>query len=99
MRGFMSLQLIIKVVPSSGRQALTLDKAGQLKCYLKSAPERGQANKELIKFLADMLRISQDAFRLVGGLTSRTKRIVIATNMTLSEVEAILGIERQQSLL
>ena len=94
----MPLQLVVKVVPSSGRQAWTLDKSGQLKCFLKSPPEKGIANKELIKILANALRISQDAITIVGGLTSRTKRILIQTNLTFQQVEAILGIERQQSL-
>lgn len=95
----MPLQIVIKVSPSSGRQAWTVDKNGQLKCFLKSPPEKGLANKELIKLLAHSLHLSQDAITIVGGLTSRTKRILIQTTMTLSEVESILGIERQQSLL
>lgn len=95
----MPLQLVVKVAPGSGRQAWTVDKAGQLKCYLKSPPEKGLANKELIKIIANALRISQEAITIIGGLTSRTKRILIQTKMTLPEVEAILGIERQQSLI
>jgi uncharacterized protein (TIGR00251 family) len=95
----MSVQLVVKVAPSSGRQAWSVDKAGQLKCYLKSPPEKGLANKELVKLLASALKVSQDCVSIVGGLTSRTKRILIQTTMTLPEVEAILGIERQQSLL
>ena len=95
----MPVQLIIKVAPSSGRQSFVVDKNGQLKCYLKSPPEKGLANKELIKILANALKVSQDAVTIVGGLTSRTKRILIQTTMTLAEVEAILGVERQRSLL
>jgi uncharacterized protein (TIGR00251 family) len=95
----MPLQIVVKVVPSSGRQAWIVDKAGQLKCYLKSPPEKGLANKELIKVLANTLHLGQDAITIVGGLTSRSKRVLIQTTMTMSELEGILGIERQQSLL
>ncbi|HML19605.1 MAG TPA: DUF167 domain-containing protein [Candidatus Dependentiae bacterium] len=95
----MSLQLIVKVVPSSGKHGWTVDKSGQLKCFLKNPPEKGLANKELVKLLANALRVPQDAITLVGGLTSRTKRLLIETSMTLAQVEQILGIERQQSLL
>jgi len=95
----MPLQIIVKVAPSSGRQIWTLDKSGNLKCFLKSPAEKGLANKELIKTLANALRISQDTITILGGLTSRTKRILIQTTMTTQELEAILGIERQQSLL
>jgi uncharacterized protein YggU (UPF0235/DUF167 family) len=72
---------------------------GQLKCFLKNPPERGLANIELVKLLSNALCIPQDAIALVGGLTSRTKRLLIETSMTLAQVEQILGIERQQSLL
>ena len=95
----MPLQIIVKVTPSSGRQVWTLDKSGNLKCFLKSPPQKGLANKELIKSLASALHMSQDAIAIVGGLTSRTKRILIKTAMTMQELEAILGIERLQSLL
>lgn len=94
----MSVQLIVKVVPSSGRQAWSVDKSGQLKCYLKSPPEKGLANKELVKLLANALRVCQDSITIIGGLTSRNKRILIQTTMTVPEIEEILGIERQQSL-
>jgi uncharacterized protein YggU (UPF0235/DUF167 family) len=95
----MPLQLTVKVVPCSGKHGWTVDKSGQLKCFLKNPPEKGLANKELVKLLAHTLGISQDAITLVGGLTSRTKRLLIETPMTLAQVERILGIERQQSLL
>jgi len=45
----MSLVFDLKVVPRSGRNKWVLDKSGKLKCYLKSPPEKGLANKELIK--------------------------------------------------
>lgn len=95
----MAVTIVIKVVPGSGRQAWTVDKSGQLKCFLKSPAEKGLANKELIKSLAHALRISQDSITIVGGLTSRTKRILIQTTMTIEQLEGILGIERQKSLL
>lgn len=94
----MAVQIMIKVVPASGRQGWTLDKSGQLKCFLKSPAEKGLANKELIKNLATALHISQNSITIVGGLTTRIKRINIQTSMTVSQIEAVLGIERQQSL-
>lgn len=95
----MPLQILIKVIPSSGRHGWVIDKAGQLKCFLKNPPEKGLANKELVKIIASALRLSQDAVTIIGGLTSRTKRVVIQTAMTVEQFEAVLGIERQRSLL
>ena len=94
----MALTVEIKVVPSSGRNTWMLDKAGTLKCYLKSPPERGLANKELIKLIAKALGIPKSDVEIVAGATSRKKRIKIETNITLEQFLAALGIERQQSL-
>ncbi|TET06291.1 DUF167 domain-containing protein [Candidatus Dependentiae bacterium] len=94
----MALICIIKVIPSSGRSAWTLDKSGILKCYLKSAPEKGKANKELIKMLADALSIEQKRISIVGGLTSRTKRIKIDLAINLSQLCEKLHLDYQQKV-
>lgn len=87
----MSLIVEIKVVPSSGKQALRKDSSGLLKCYLKSAPEGGKANAELIKFLSKKLRIPQNQITITSGATSRKKRLKIETSLTLEEFCKKLG--------
>jgi uncharacterized protein YggU (UPF0235/DUF167 family) len=94
----MTLICTIKVVPSSGRNAWALDKSGMLKCYLKSAPEQGRANKELIKMLADALSIEQKRISIIGGLTSRTKRIKIDLTITLVQLCEKLNLDYQQKV-
>jgi len=88
----------IKVVPSSGRNKWVLDKAGKLKCYLKSAPERGLANKELIKLIAKVLSVPQAEVQIIAGQTSRNKRIKVSVEITFDKLLALLKIEKQQSL-
>jgi len=88
----------IKVVPSSGRSECILDKNGQLKCFLKSAPEKGKANKELIKLFADALSLARNQVEIVSGLTSRTKRIKIASDITWEQLLDKLGIQYQRTL-
>lgn len=95
----MPIQFMVKVVPSSGRSAWVVDKSGMLKCYLKSAPEKGLANRELIKNLAHSLKIAQELIMIVGGATARTKRVMIQAPITIEEVMERLGIERQQTLV
>ncbi len=73
----MALVFEIKIVPSSGRQQIVLDKSGLLKCFLKSAAENGKANAELIKFLAKKLKIIQDDVSILVGKKVRRKRIKI----------------------
>lgn len=76
----------VRVVPSAGRNKWMLDKAGRLKCYLKNPPERGLANKELIKLFADVLQIAQQEITIVSGATSRTKRVSINCSLTFDQL-------------
>ncbi len=94
----MSLVVDVKVVPRSGRTACILEKSGQLKCYLKSVPEKGRANEELLKFLSKKLRITLGDITILLGATSRTKRLKIALDIDFSTLIEKLGIELQQTL-
>lgn len=44
---------------------------------LTSRPERGKANRELIKKLAKHFKVSQSQVRIVSGLRSRNKIVEI----------------------
>lgn len=88
----------VKVIPSSGKNDWVLSKEGQLKCYLKSPPENGLANKELIKLLAKKLHIPQQEVTIIAGKTSRKKKIQIQQDLTYEQLLHILGIERQMDL-
>ena len=94
----MALVFDIKVVPRSGRNAWKLDKSGMLKCYLKSAPEKGLANKELIKTVARVLSVTQEDVEIIAGATRRNKRLKVNLDISFDRLLAILGVERQQSL-
>jgi len=78
----MSLLLKIKVIPSSGKQELFLDQSNQIKCRLKSAPEKGKANSELIKYLSKITKIPKTEIQLISGKTSRNKTLKIETDLT-----------------
>ena len=91
-------------MPSSGRNKWVIDKSGRLKCYLKSPPEKGLANKELIKLFAKVLKITQADIQIISGATSRNKKIKIAADITYDQILDKLGLEQshidgQQSLL
>lgn len=88
----------VKVVPSSGKSGCILDKAGRLKCYLKSPPERNEANTELVKMFAKALKLTQSEVSIIAGATSRTKKLKILKVITEDELLAHLGIQRQLSV-
>lgn len=94
----MAIIIEVKVIPGSGKSVWQLDGAGKLKCYLKSAPEKGMANRELIKTLTKALGISQQDAEIMSGLTSRNKKIKIHTAHTFNQILDALGIDQQRGL-
>lgn len=77
--------LNIKVSPGTSKTAFgKIEKQiehGQeyncLKVFLSAKAHDGEANKALIKFLADYLDIAKSNIKIISGLTSRIKKIAI----------------------
>ena len=59
---------------SDGRLEVSGD---EIAISIKSEPERGKANRELIRKLAAHFGISEDRVRIVSGLTSRKKIVEV----------------------
>jgi len=95
----MPVMLEVKVVPSSGRSVFLLGTSGRLKAYLKSPPERGKANDELVTLLAKGLSCPKRLITIVLGATSRTKRVRIDLSLTQEEVFSKLGLAVQTSFM
>ncbi len=95
----MGIIIDIKVTPSSGRSTFCLDASGKLKAYLKSPPEGGKANTELIRLFSKALRCPQASLSIVSGATTRTKRIKIHLSLTRDEVLSKLGVAVQTRLI
>ncbi|MBN1803822.1 MAG: DUF167 domain-containing protein [Sedimentisphaerales bacterium] len=67
-----------KIVPGSSgptRFCGLLD--GMLKVKVSAAPEKGKANKDLVKFLAERLGVKKNAISIISGQTSPVKHIQI----------------------
>jgi uncharacterized protein (TIGR00251 family) len=95
----MTVVLELKVVPNAKQQGFEQDKSGLIKCRLKSKPEGGKANEELIKLLSKTLNISTDCFKILRGATSRNKMIKIDVQaLDISGVLIKLGIGAQQKI-
>jgi len=95
----MALRLEIKVVPSSGKIGFIIDKQQRLKCYLKSAAQDGQANYELVKFVAKSCGVTQRDVDIIVGLISRNKVLLITTSLTYGQFLTRMGLEEQIKLL
>lgn len=95
----MGLVIEVKVVPNAKTQSLTLDRQGHIKCSLKSQPEKGRANEELIKLLSKLLHIPQQDIKILSGHTSKKK--ILKLNMdglTLEQFYTICHLEPQKNL-
>ena len=72
--------LKIKVYPSANREEVTREEDGSFKVKLTAPPERGKANKELLKLMARELKIPKSRLSIKRGEHSRTKIIAIGAN-------------------
>jgi uncharacterized protein (TIGR00251 family) len=95
----MPLVCTIRVAPALGMQKIVLDKTGMLKVYLKSPPEGGKANKELVQFLSKKLRLPQRAFIFIAGELAKKKTLKIDTDMTFIQLCAACDSDVQMKII
>jgi len=62
-----------------------------VKIRIAAAPVDGAANDELIRFLAERLRISRTAIEITAGHTSRRKNITITGMETATVLRLLEG--------
>ena len=66
--------------PRASRRGVVRATPDALVIALNSAPDKGNANTELIEYLADALRLPRSAVMIVRGETSRRKTVRIITH-------------------
>lgn len=72
------LVLSIKAQPASARTEIKeIFDDGTIKTSIAAPPVQGKANKELIKFLAQLFGVSRENVRIIKGQWSRAKQIEI----------------------
>jgi uncharacterized protein (TIGR00251 family) len=70
-----SIILKVKVFPKAGRNQIVGVRNGELVIRVQAPASRGEANKELVRYLAKVLSISNSEIEIVSGETSRHKVI------------------------
>lgn len=80
--------LHVHIIPKSAKNQVIgweKDAAGDkwLKIRIAAPPEDGQANKELIRYLAKGLGLPQKSVKLASGETSRYKKLKIEGDLDL----------------
>ena len=81
----------IKLTPNAsfcGFKGFVADADGiqYLKAYVRSVPEKGKANDELIKLLAKTLKLAKNNISIIGGATEHYKKIYIEANVSQNEM-------------
>ena len=82
------LLLRVKVLPNAGRNELAGLRGEELAVRLQAQPRKGEANRELVRFLAKILAVPRGSIRIVSWETSGHKllRLPAATRGRLENV-------------
>jgi uncharacterized protein (TIGR00251 family) len=83
------VELALIVQPRAGRTEVVGPHGGLLKIRLAAPPVDGEANDELVRFLAKALRVAKGAVSIESGATGRKKRVRVV-GMTVDSVRTAL---------
>ena len=83
------VELSVRVQPRASRNRLVGIQQDELKLALTAPPVDGAANKACRAFLAKHFKLSKSTVRMVGGETSRHKKVLIE-GADLKEISASL---------
>ena len=72
------MQLQVKVVPGASRDEVTGWLGEALKIRVQAPPEKGEANKAVIRILAKLLEVPRQQIELVRGAGSPNKVFAVS---------------------
>jgi hypothetical protein len=85
------IRLKVHVQPKARRTEIVGVHGDALKVRVKAPPMDGAANRALVEFLAEVLRIPQAGIRIAGGSSGRRKSVVIR-GVTVARARSRLGL-------
>lgn len=68
----------VRAHPGARRNAVTGVRQGALCVAVTAAPERGKANRAIVKLLAEKLGVRPSAIEVTSGVASTEKRLLVA---------------------
>ncbi len=80
----------VRVQPNSSKEGVMGEHAGQLKVAVTAPPERGKANKAIIKVLAKWLEVKSSAIYLIHGEKTKDKEIFVK-NITEKDIHKLVA--------
>jgi len=85
---------MVKIVPGSSRTAICGLLGKMLKIKVAAAPEKGKANRCLLKFLAEQLGVRENAVSIISGKSSPVKHIRVL-GVSVETVSRKLNLDKQ----
>ena len=67
----------VRIQPRASKNEIVGEMAGALKIRLQAPALEGRANEALVEYLAELLKTSKGAVRILSGERSRIKRLEI----------------------
>jgi uncharacterized protein len=84
------ITITVRVIPRSSRTEIVGEYDGAVKVRVSSPPVDGAANAELIKLFAKTFRVARSAIEILGGETSKTKRLRV-TGVAAQKLRNVLA--------
>ena len=81
--------LKVFITPKSSKNQILSIINDELKIKIAAPPEKGKANKELIRFLSRNLKIQKDSISITKGETSRHKTLFLQ-NCNKTEIQNLI---------
>ncbi|MBN1313431.1 MAG: YggU family protein [Anaerolineae bacterium] len=89
----------VKIVPKATKTEIVgIQEDGTIKIRLMSPPVEGQANEELIAFLAEFLHVDLSDVEIVAGVDSR-KKLISVLNVQAEDVDRLVKAQTGDMLL
>ena len=85
-----AVRLSVQVLPNAKNTEVVGLLDGALKIRLKAQPIEGQANEELIRFIATQIKVPKKQISVVRGITSRLKVVEIKAQREIEEISRLL---------
>jgi uncharacterized protein (TIGR00251 family) len=79
----------VRVQPRASKDEIAGEIAGALRVRLQAPAVEGRANEALIEFLAELLKTSKGAVRILSGERSRIKRLELR-GVTKQQIERLV---------
>lgn len=78
------MRIYVKAIPRAGKNEVIKISDQEYKVRVTAAAEKGKANEQVIELLADYFGVSKSLISIVGGKSTKTKIIDIASRQELN---------------